>query len=40
MLTVLLAILFLQGTYLAKWYGSKVFVKILDKDSFSDADSM
>ena len=30
----------LQGTYLAKWYGSKVFVKILDKDSFSDADSM
>ncbi|CAN6273419.1 unnamed protein product [Urochloa humidicola] len=29
-----------KGTYLAKWYGSKVFVKILDKDSFSDADSI
>ncbi|AQK72493.1 Integrin-linked protein kinase family [Zea mays] len=28
------------GTYLAKWYGSKVFVKILDKDSFSDAESI
>ncbi|KAL6899617.1 hypothetical protein ACP4OV_006275 [Aristida adscensionis] len=29
-----------KGTYVAKWYGSKVFVKILDKDSFSDADSI
>jgi hypothetical protein len=31
---------FLQGYYVAKWYGSKVFVKILDKDSFSDGDSL
>ncbi|KAJ1279907.1 hypothetical protein BS78_04G191200 [Paspalum vaginatum] len=29
-----------KGSYVAKWYGSKVFVKILDKDSFSDADSI
>ncbi|XP_062222813.1 integrin-linked protein kinase 1-like [Phragmites australis] len=29
-----------KGNYVAKWYGSKVFVKILDKDSFSDADSI
>ncbi|XP_047081997.1 integrin-linked protein kinase 1-like [Lolium rigidum] len=29
-----------KGYYVAKWYGSKVFVKILDKDSFSDGDSL
>ncbi|KAF7084834.1 hypothetical protein CFC21_088362 [Triticum aestivum] len=29
-----------KGYYVAKWYGSKVFVKILDKDSFSDGDSI
>ncbi|KAL6856928.1 hypothetical protein ACP4OV_018310 [Aristida adscensionis] len=29
-----------RGTYVAKWYGSKVFVKILDRDTFSDADSI
>ncbi|TVU29265.1 hypothetical protein EJB05_20824 [Eragrostis curvula] len=29
-----------EGNYVAKWYGSKVFVKILDKDSFSDSDSI
>ncbi|KAL5207390.1 hypothetical protein ABZP36_031825 [Zizania latifolia] len=29
-----------KGHYVAKWYGSKVFVKILDKESFSDADSI
>jgi serine/threonine protein kinase len=29
-----------KGHYVARWYGSKVFVKILDKDSFSDANSI
>uniref|UniRef100_A0A0D9VI53 non-specific serine/threonine protein kinase n=1 Tax=Leersia perrieri TaxID=77586 RepID=A0A0D9VI53_9ORYZ len=29
-----------EGHYVAKWYGSKVFVKILDKDNFSDANSI
>uniref|UniRef100_A0A0E0CN63 non-specific serine/threonine protein kinase n=1 Tax=Oryza meridionalis TaxID=40149 RepID=A0A0E0CN63_9ORYZ len=29
-----------EGHYVARWYGSKVFVKILDKDSFSDANSI
>ncbi|KQK00273.1 integrin-linked protein kinase 1 [Brachypodium distachyon] len=29
-----------KGYYIAKWYGSKVFVKILDKESFSDCDSI
>lgn len=31
----------LQGSYqVAKWNGTKVSVKILDKDSYSDPDSM
>ncbi|KAL5212937.1 hypothetical protein ABZP36_023784 [Zizania latifolia] len=29
-----------KGHYVARWYGSKVFVKILGKDSFSDANSI
>lgn len=31
----------LQGTYqVAKWNGTKVSVKILDRDSYSDPESM
>jgi hypothetical protein len=32
--------LFYQGYHVAKWNGTKVYVKILDKDTLSEPESM